>query len=71
MEDSEVNIGLYNVSGERVMAPIHVQKLAGNHVITLTESDFYGNKLTEGIYIVRIEINKQVYQYKLVRNNFV
>ncbi|OFY23773.1 MAG: hypothetical protein A2X02_03630 [Bacteroidetes bacterium GWF2_29_10] len=61
-ENSLVNITVYNLLGEKVATLVDEQKVAGNHKIEFQS----GNEKNNGIYIVRLNINGEILQKKIV-----
>ncbi len=58
---TKVNIAMYNIMGEKVRSITNMEKTEGSQIEIISLSG-----LTEGIYLIRIIMNKKVLIYKLV-----
>ncbi|MCL2063316.1 MAG: S8 family serine peptidase [Candidatus Cloacimonetes bacterium] len=54
-EDSQVNIDIYNIRGQKVKNIFSEYLTAGVHQTIWNGTDFYGRKVSSGIYFYRIE----------------
>ncbi len=63
---SEIDLSIYNVNGERVATLLHDFRLAGTHAVQWNAQNQAGNKVASGIYFVRLQTNDFVKIHKIV-----
>ena len=65
-KDDHVQIGVYNLKGQRVKSLINGHLKAGTHSVTWNGTDDKGTKVSSGIYFYRWESSKQTHTRKMI-----
>ena len=56
-EESEVELSIYNIKGQKIKSLLNDQLTAGEHSIVWNGEDFTGKKASSGIYFYKLNVN--------------
>lgn len=65
-EDAPVNLSIYNVRGERVRQLLSEDRTAGSHQVTWDGTDDFGQGVSSGTYLARIESSVGIQNIKML-----
>jgi len=66
-ENGRVTFDIYNISGQLISRLADSRMATGTHEIRWDGSSSEGNKLSEGLYIYRLQTGKEVYTGRIMR----
>jgi flagellar hook assembly protein FlgD len=59
MESTQrVNISVYDMSGRRIAVLMDEEMPAGDHEVAWNGTDFAGNQMSSGVYLVRLHVGE-------------
>ena len=63
-EAATVNLAIYNVTGQKVATLVQKKQSAGEYVVEWNAVNEFGQAVTNGVYVYRLEINNKAIQTK-------